>query len=379
MQILDQIILTDNEVITINLKDRFEACLLYGAVGDAVGYQIEFSSLSEIKRSYGEKGLLSPIIDYYSGKMLISDDTQMTIFTAVGILEYTKRMRSIDSKCSVKDGCFTIPCGAQPTFRTTMVKAYRQWLKTQTIEFIPTKASGMFKLDADIIGLDQIMKVKELYAERAPGMTCTSALQNAKIGRIERPINDSKGCGGVMRVAPVGMYYYKNPEDAFDYACEAAAITHGNPTGYLSAGAFAMLIATILNGKNLEDGIQDVLKYLKKYPSNDETYNSIQKAYTLMMRDSEPEKGVEQLGEGWVAEEALSIALYCALKEKDPIKALILAVNHNGDSDSTGAICGNILGAMYGNNMLPSDWIENLELSDVIKIVADGLHSSSQL
>lgn len=362
-------------MISINLKDKFEACLLYGAVGDAFGYQIEFSSLSEIKCTYGEKGLLSPIIDDYSEKMIISDDTQMTLFTAVGILEYTKRMRTIDSQCSGKDGCFTIPCGGQPTFRTTMVKAYGLWLETQTNEFIPRKATDISKLDDNAIGFDQIMKIKELYSERAPGMTCISALQEKRIGSIGEPINNSKGCGGVMRVAPIGMCYYKNPEVAFEYACEAAAITHGHPTGYLAAGAFAMLIAIILNGKSIEDGATDILGFLKNKYSNDETYNAIYKAYTLSKMNTEPEEAIKQLGEGWIAEEALAIALYCALKEKDPIKALTIAVNHNGDSDSTGAICGNILGAMYGNNRLPSEWIENLELASAIKAVADGLYS----
>ncbi|WP_307801083.1 ADP-ribosylglycohydrolase family protein [Microbispora triticiradicis] len=53
---------------------------------------------------------------------------------------------------------------------------------------------------------------------------------------------------------------------------------------------------------------------------------------------------VESLGAGWVAEEALAIAVYCALAQPDPREALLLAVDHSGDSDSTGVVCGNILG-----------------------------------
>lgn len=63
---------------------------------------------------------------------------------------------------------------------------------------------------------------KELFAQRAPGNTCISALESGAMGTIEEPINDSKGCGGVMRAAPVGMLY--DYEEAFDTGCRCAAI-----------------------------------------------------------------------------------------------------------------------------------------------------------
>lgn len=80
------------------------------------------------------------------------------------------------------------------------------------------------------------------------------------------------------------------------------------------------------------------------------------------------------MGEGWVGDEALAISIYCALKYKDDFKkALITAVNHSGDSDSTGAITGNILGAYLGLNNIPSDLVEKVELSDCILQIADDL------
>lgn len=85
-------------------------------------------------------------------------------------------------------------------------------------------------------------------------------------------------------------------------------------------------------------------------------------------------EAITQLGEGWVGEEALGISVYCALKYQDDFeKALIAAVNHNGDSDSTGAITGNILGAYLGISKIPSDWIENVELKEVLIHIADDL------
>ena len=85
-----------------------------------------------------------------------------------------------------------------------------------------------------------------------------------------------------------------------------------------------------------------------------------------------PER-VESLGGAWVGEEALAIALYCALVASDVRSGLLLAVNHGGDSDSTGAITGNLLGATYGVDALPSDLLDGLELRDVIETVANDL------
>ena len=83
---------------------------------------------------------------------------------------------------------------------------------------------------------------------------------------------------------------------------------------------------------------------------------------------------IHRLGEGWVAEETLGIALYCALRHQDDLSAgLIAAVNHKGDSDSTGAVTGNILGALLGFDAIDVQWKRNLELYDVLMELADDL------
>lgn len=83
---------------------------------------------------------------------------------------------------------------------------------------------------------------------------------------------------------------------------------------------------------------------------------------------------IRSLGEGWVGEEAVGIALYCALRHNDDFSAALrAAVNHDGDSDSTGAICGNILGAIWGYDRIPYIWKENLELHDTLLATARRL------
>jgi hypothetical protein len=83
---------------------------------------------------------------------------------------------------------------------------------------------------------------------------------------------------------------------------------------------------------------------------------------------------VEALGGGWVAEEALAIAVFCAARTPaNPAAALLAAVNHSGDSDSTGAICGNLVGAALGERALPARWVAGLEGYHLVGQVADDL------
>jgi ADP-ribosylglycohydrolase len=88
-----------------------------------------------------------------------------------------------------------------------------------------------------------------------------------------------------------------------------------------------------------------------------------------------PER-LETLGGGWVGEEALAIALASVLAAQDSFeRGVLLAINHSGDSDSTGAIAGNILGVLLGATAIPRSWLERLELRSEIEQVAADLHT----
>lgn len=175
-----------------------------------------------------------------------------------------------------------------------------------------------------------------------------------------------------MRVAPVGLI----AEDPFVLACDVAAITHGHPAGYLSAGVFALIISDLLRDHSLADAINyAVYEELPKHNKFEETFAALDRAVKLAYNKSvqpSPEI-IESIGGGWVGEEALAIAIYCALVHENDFKqAVLLAVNHSGDSDSTGAITGNILG-VNGANTIPKNWLEKLELREVIKKIANEL------
>ncbi|MNP36742.1 ADP-ribosylglycohydrolase [compost metagenome] len=102
-----------------------------------------------------------------------------------------------------------------------------------------------------------------------------------------------------------------------------------------------------------------------------ETRELVELALRLYCKGTRPTpKGISLLGGGWIAEEALAIGLWCALMAGSFEQGVTWAVNHGGDSDSTGLIAGNLLGIQLGVASIPVRWQEALELHEVIDQVA---------
>ena len=339
------------------VRSRFYGCLLGGAVGDALGAPVEFLDLDEIVSAYGEGGIRDYAPAY--GKLgAITDDTQMTLFTAEALL--SAHVASAQQ-------------GQEPDFFRAAAAAYARWLMTQENSRLISTGNAKSSW---------LLQQKKLFSRRAPGTTCLSALQTSR-GKVARALNDSKGCGGVMRIAPVGMYFAyslngeQNParllSNVFATGCDLASLTHGHPSGFLSAGAFAVIASLVLVGNSLTDAIQAAKQELRNHPSHKETLAAIEKAECLANSRPRERSVLRELGKGFVAEEALAIGLYCALSTKDFEEGIILAVNHSGDSDSTGTITGNLLGAAAGVEAIPQRWLAQLEMRSTIEAIADDL------
>ena len=343
------------------MKDlsKFMGCLIGGAAGDALGYAVEFSSADQIRQIYGEKGIQQ--YTKTAGKAFISDDTQMTLFTANGLLLGITRGRLRGIMGPMEDYIY---------------RAYLDWLYTQT---------GKSPEDHQYTWLRNI---RRLHARRAPGNTCLSALASGKCGTTEKPINNSKGCGGVMRVAPIGLYFCDRDDEAgvAELGAKVAAITHGHPLGFIPAATLVNIIFNCCKGSfdSLEAVIGHSISFTKtvfsQYPDTDYLVGLLYKAVELSGSNNSDIGNIEQLGEGWVAEEALAIAVYCSLKySKDFEKAIIASVNHSGDSDSTGSVTGNILGAWLGMDSIPQHFKEDLELIDVLEETAMDLFNDCKM
>lgn len=135
----------------------------------------------------------------------------------------------------------------------------------------------------------------------------------------------------------------------------------------------AALIFDLLDGADLPSAIDHVLPLLKARQFHEETFTALEKARRLYFSGMASTDAIPQLGGGWIAEEALGIGVYCALKATDFEDGVIMAVNHDGDSDSTGLIAGHLLGATRGASEIPVRWLAPLELRDVIEEMADDL------
>jgi ADP-ribosylglycohydrolase len=224
---------------------------------------------------------------------------------------------------------------------------------------------------------------------RAPGRTCISYLMHNNLGTTTDRKNNSKGCGGVMRVAPIGLYFdgRRISSDEIDMiGAEAAALTHGHELGFIPAAALVHIVNAVSHSDSirLEDAVIDSIRAMERlFPTAEHLPDFItlmDKAVSLSKNDIDDLENIRQLGEGWVAEETLAIAVYCALKyQSDFEQAIIASVNHGGDSDSTGAVTGNILGAHLGVDAIPEKFLTNLELRDVIVDMANDLFNDCQI
>jgi ADP-ribosylglycohydrolase len=318
-------------------------------------------SRTAILEKFGPAGI-SRYAPAYGLAGAITDDTQMALFTAEGLLR--GRVRSLMR-------------GTLPAYTCATAHALQRWLITQG-----HKPRAELCVSED----GWLVQQRDLHHQRAPGMTCLSALRSMPdLSTLAR--NDSKGCGGVMRVAPVGMFAaaaltHLDEKDfaaeVFRLGCENAALTHGHISGQLPAGVLSLAIALILRGAKLSDALFTSLHTLKEQRDHEETSELLEQAISLAVRHPAEPKVLASLGEGWVAEEALAISVYCALSTNHFEQGVILAVNHDGDSDSTGAITGNLLGAALGLGAVPAHLLEDLELRDVIEEVADDLAAAGQ-
>lgn len=341
---------------TPSYASRVRGSLHGGAIGDALGGPVEFWDTARILGECGEGGVREYVAERADGQDVygrITDDTQMTLFTMEGLIRAGVRTeRGIGFTIDVVD------------------HAYDRWLDTQELSGPDGSRDGW------------LQGQQWLYSRRAPGNTCLSALHSARRG--ERHMqkfgleaqNDSKGCGGVMRSAPFGWIprqWAPSFASYFHSAAEAAGYTHGHPTGKLASGALAVIIAALMQGLELREAVHEALAVLRGEPDHHETSAALEAAMAAVGQPTTPET-VESLGGGWIAEEALAIAVFAALSYPAAdqfVDALALAVTHSGDSDSTGAICGNILGALHGESAIPAELAFELEGRGTMLELAD--------
>lgn len=361
--------------------DKYRGCLLGGAAGDALGYAIEFDREEAIAARYGSRGIRDYQLDE-RGLAPFSDDTQMTLYTANSLLCSLAALSAHTS--SGAPTSIDAPAPAPATLPSPAVLAayapaqmaqfYVEWMYTQVSPYPLAEPKAW------------ISSLPELFASRAPGVTCMNACEAMANGA--KAVNNSKGCGGIMRMAPVGLI---NTSPSFSgvelqrLGAQLAELTHCHELGWMPAGVFAHIVSLLARDEasSVREAATQALNTLPEAFPNAHYLGQLQELlrYTLHLANSDiPDlEAIHALGEGWVAEEALAIGLLCSLRhENDFAGAITSAVNHGGDSDSTGAIAGNIVGAHLGLAGIPQRYLEHLELRDTISKIADDLFTGPQ-
>jgi ADP-ribosylglycohydrolase len=291
---------------------KAEAILFGAALGDALGYPNEFLTLPQIKQRIGK------IDEPHSG--LYSDDTQMTLAVAEGLLD----------------------AGLDADLDTQMNAVGRRFVE------------WLYSPDND----------------RAPGGTCINGVERFESGIPwrEAGIADSKGCGSAMRVASIG-YFYQNDEQRLREVAEASGlITHGHPAAVAASIAAAYAVKLALDGVPVSAYLPRIGAFVDGIS---EDFDAALYRVGHAGAWGDEEAALDHIGQGWVGEEAVALALYCVIRYPDDYAACVRrAANTNGDSDSIACIAGGISGARLGLDAVPAAWRARCENHDYLRDLA---------
>lgn len=309
------------------------ACLLGGALGDGFGHAVEFDKLAAIQQRFGPGGLRMP--QYEHGQLVVSDDTQMTLFTLEGLTRAHLGGKTDDDDILAQ-----------------LRLSYLDWRETQ---------GGKGRGDV----ASRLMKHAALHLRRSPEEACLAVLETGAMGTPENPANDSKGCGGVMRVAPLALMPGMDAPQAFSLGMASAALTHGQPAAYLPAAVLAATLSLLLGGQPLGAALRQAREMAVAQRGHETTVARLDAALEAVKH---PHLGQlpPRLGQGRTAEEALAIGLYAVLRNLDFASVLATAANQDGNSATAAAIAGQLYGAQYGLEALPHAWIRRLDVLDAL-------------
>jgi len=340
-------------------RSRYWGCMLGICIGDAFGAPVEFCRRTAILEVYGPHGVtgLLPWGGFPAGSY--TDDGQMSVATARGILDWRR--------ASGWTPATELESTDLEALSLAIHRRYLEWMESRE------------------------------HFGKAPGMATMGALRGGKPGLPTQRVNPgNKGCGGVMRVAPLGLAGLGDA--AFEAAARAAILTHGHPTSDASSGFLALLIGHLVSGLDLPAAIARARAFLAAWKNADvaapegvaETLDVVDAAVRLAAQAGEPYAAIQQIGhvgdetpggsgKGWVAEETLGIGLFAALRfPRDFAAALGAAANISGDSDSTASVAGAVLGATLGVAGIPAAWVEQVENREMLLDLADQLGGSGR-
>ncbi|WP_370591286.1 ADP-ribosylglycohydrolase family protein [Saccharopolyspora montiporae] len=337
-------------------RERFLGAVLGCAVGEALGMPVSAENWDEIHARHGDDGLRSYVrAGHPSGRL--GSDSQLLLFSLEGTIRANVARRTT---------------GLQDPARHVQ-HAYQRWLHTQHLSW--PRAAGEFHTGTPHPD-GWLVQQRALFQTRNPGRTMMRTLiafakGQQPMGDPEHPVSDSRGSSAVVRSVPAALWSAE-PGEVFRLGMRTAALTHGHRSAWYSAGALALLVSRTMHGDPLPAAVQAVLDELSGHAEHQEVSRRIDAAVRLAGTGPVDPPALERaLGSGWTAVDALAIGLYAALAaDGDFDTAVRLAVNHSGNSGTTGAVAGGLSGAWLGAPRIAEQWTAELELHEVIESLA---------
>jgi ADP-ribosylglycohydrolase len=301
----------------VTIQETSQAITYGAALGDALGWPIEFLPMRKIKAIYGPNGIQEP-----PDPALFTDDTQMTLALNEALVE-----------------------AGEADIEALMEATVRR--------FVAWKNAP--ETDA-----------------RKPGYTVVESVRLLEAGTHWRESGTAtKGCGSAMRVSGVGFLYQTDPDRLREVAHHSGVITHSHATADAGTIAAAYLVKLALDGVAPDDYLRRVATFVNGI-SEEVDVALLRVGHVLGWTDEEA--AINHIGKGWTADEAVALSVYCVVRYPDDYPAAVRrAANIPGDSDSVACITGGIMGARLGLESIPQDWITRLEKHDYLTDVANRL------
>ncbi|MDX1944025.1 MAG: ADP-ribosylglycohydrolase family protein [Pirellulaceae bacterium] len=307
----------------MNVGSRYRGSLLGMACGDAVGTTVEFSP----------PGSFEPVTDMVGGGPFRlrpgqwTDDTSMALCLADSLL--AKR-------------------GFDPV---DQLERYCRWWR----EGYRSVNGRCFDIGGTVSGaLSRFLKSREPY--------CGSTDSR------------SAGNGSLMRLAPVPLYFARDPAAAIERAGESSRTTHGAITCIDACRYFAGLIVGALAGRTKDELLAPRFAPLPGYWSQHPLCPEIDAIAAGSFKVRQPP---EIAGTGFVVR-SLEAALWALHHGRDFESGCLLAVNLGDDADTTAAIFGQLAGAIYGDVGIPDRWRQRLAQAREIEQLADDLLAAAE-
>lgn len=348
------------------MREKIAGVIFGTAIGDALGYPVEFMSAEMIKDRFGGPGIQDYVRMVIEGQKYDLEETRQYEDERNGNMVYESvyerqgqrwGMTSMNPK---PDGLIRMHAEYSDDTQM-MIATFRGLLRARTWDELDRAAVE--------VGEEYIAWSKSPENNRAPGNACMHGCGNLARGvRWDKSgADDAKGCGAAMRAMAYGVWFPEDPAKAAMWAAQHARMTHNSRNAMASAAAVAAAVATAIQGKSPPHIYMAAVEASRLY---DDECTKMLCSVAQEWADKSAEEVLHRF-RGWRGDEAVAASLWCFMKHPDDYReAVLTAVNSPGDSDSLGAITGALVGARVGYSYLPRMWRERIEKADHLDVLA---------